>query len=78
MVRWILQTQKGELLKILSEISRGSGVDGGVRSRRVVDQPSCSNVEDFPHLKTPALQVLVAIARAVLTQERTASANSAG
>jgi uncharacterized protein (DUF433 family) len=35
-------------------------------------------LEDFPHLKTPALQVLEAIAKAMLAQEREASAHSAG
>ena len=34
-------------------------------------------LEDFPHLRTPALQVLEVIAKAMLHQERTASANSA-
>jgi uncharacterized protein (DUF433 family) len=34
-------------------------------------------LEDFPHLKTPALQVLEAIAKAMLNQEREASAHSA-
>ncbi len=34
-------------------------------------------LEDFPHLKTPVLQVLEAIAKAMLNQEREASANSA-
>jgi uncharacterized protein (DUF433 family) len=34
-------------------------------------------LEDFPHLRTPALQVLEAIAKAMLQQERTASAHSA-
>ncbi len=36
-------------------------------------------LEDFPHLKTPALQVLEAIAKAMLLeQERETSADSAG
>ncbi|MEH2049301.1 DUF433 domain-containing protein [Nostoc sp.] len=34
-------------------------------------------IEDFPHLKTPALQVLEAIAKAMLNQEREVSASSA-
>ncbi|MFN6515771.1 MAG: DUF433 domain-containing protein [Nostoc sp. CreGUA01] len=34
-------------------------------------------LEDFPHLKTPALQVLEAIAKAMLEQEREASVHSA-
>lgn len=34
-------------------------------------------MEDFPHLKIPALQVLEVIAKAMLEQERTASAHSA-
>jgi uncharacterized protein (DUF433 family) len=34
-------------------------------------------LEDFPHLKTPALQVLEAIAKVMLDQERKASAHSA-
>jgi uncharacterized protein (DUF433 family) len=34
-------------------------------------------LEDFPHLKTQTLQVLEAIAKAMLDQERTASAHSA-
>ena len=33
-------------------------------------------LEDFPHLKTSALQVLEAITKAMLDQERTASAHS--
>ncbi len=34
-------------------------------------------LEDFPHLKTQALQVLEAIAKVMLEQERTANAHSA-
>jgi uncharacterized protein (DUF433 family) len=35
-------------------------------------------LEDFPHLKTPVLQILEVIAKAMLLEERTAHAHSAG